>query len=483
MLRSGLLRNKNYNVHRLLSSWIKGGALCCLFFLASTVITPALAQNNEQMINFDIPGQRLDLALTEFAKQANYTFLFPFELARQEQSQTLTGTFTVRDAIKQLLANTNLDCAIDQNGKIFVRERTNPDETSSAESVISVVENDTSPQADTATMEKIAVVGSRASARSVGDSAVPLDIIGREELVQQGSTDMLSMLTSVVPSFNVNDQPINDASSLVRPANLRGMASDHTLILVNGKRRHRSAVITFLGGGLSDGAQGPDISNIPASALKQVEILRDGAAAQYGSDAIAGVINFTLADASSGGLLSVKAGQYYDDDGETVSVSFNKGFSLTENGFVNIAGEFRQAQGTSRSVQRTDAQALIDAGNANVANPAQIWGTPEEKDDAKFSLNAGLALNETDQAYMFLNWATREIEGGFYFRNPHTRQGVNGGPLVDGRPTLLVGDLDGLNQGVECPTVFITDNNVLDDDDYLKIADNTTDVGKKLFRF
>ena len=129
--------------------------------------------------------------------------------------------------------------------------------------------------------EQIAVVGSRAAPRSVADSAVPIDIISDEEFKQQGATDMVSMMQTVVPSFNVNDQPINDASTLVRPANLRGMASDHTLVLVNGKRRHRSAVITFLGGGLSDGAQGPDISVIPAAALKQVEVLRDGAAAQY----------------------------------------------------------------------------------------------------------------------------------------------------------------------------------------------------------
>ena len=120
-------------------------------------------------------------------------------------------------------------------------------------------------------VEKIAVVGTRAAPRSIGDSAVPIDIISEEEFVNQGSTDMVSMLQTVVPSLNVNDQPINDASTLVRPANLRGMASDHTLVLVNGKRRHRSAVITFLGGGLSDGAQGPDISTIPAAALKQVE--------------------------------------------------------------------------------------------------------------------------------------------------------------------------------------------------------------------
>ena len=103
-----------------------------------------------------------------------------------------------------------------------------------------------------------------------------------------------------MPSYNVNSQPISDAATIVRPANLRGLAPDHTLVLINGKRRHRAAVIYWLGNGVSDGAQGPDISAIPSSALKRVEVLRDGASAQYGSDAIAGVMNFILNDANAG---------------------------------------------------------------------------------------------------------------------------------------------------------------------------------------
>ncbi|MEC7690763.1 MAG: TonB-dependent receptor plug domain-containing protein, partial [Pseudomonadota bacterium] len=190
-------------------------------------------------------------------------------------------------------------------------------------------------------VEKIAVVGTRAAPRSVGDSPVPVDIISSDEFQNQGATDMVSMMQTVVPSFNVNDQPINDASTLVRPANLRGMASDHTLVLVNGKRRHRSAVITFLGGGLSDGAQGPDISVIPSSALKQVEVLRDGAAAQYGSDAIAGVVNFVLKDADEGGMFEARYGSYYEGDGDMMQVSGNIGLPLSEKGFINLSAEYR----------------------------------------------------------------------------------------------------------------------------------------------
>jgi iron complex outermembrane receptor protein len=115
-------------------------------------------------------------------------------------------------------------------------------------------------------IEKIAVVGSRSAPRSVDDSPVPIDIIGSDELDKNASTDMLDMLQASIPSFNVRQQPISDAASFIRPVNLRGLSSDSTLILLNGKRRHRASVIAFQGGGVNDGAQGPDISVIPSVA-------------------------------------------------------------------------------------------------------------------------------------------------------------------------------------------------------------------------
>ena len=153
--------------------------------------------------------------------------------------------------------------------------------------------------------ETVAVVGTRAEPRSIAASPVPIDVITAQDFASQGDMDLTNQLRTVVPSFNVNTQPISDAATIVRPANLRNMAPDHTLILVNGKRRHRAAVIAWLGNGIADGAQGPDLSAIPSIALRQVEVLRDGAAAQYGSDAIAGVINFELKNARSGGSMGV----------------------------------------------------------------------------------------------------------------------------------------------------------------------------------
>ena len=158
------------------------------------------------------------------------------------------------------------------------------------------------PEAAT-NLDTVSVLGSRTKPRTVSSSAVPIDIISGEEFRNQGATDALDQLKVLVPSFNVSTIPIDDAASLVRPANLRGLPPDNTLLLVNGKRFHRAAVITFLGHGLSDGAQGPDLSVFPSLALEQVEVLRDGAAAQYGSDAIAGVINFGLKKLREGGKI------------------------------------------------------------------------------------------------------------------------------------------------------------------------------------
>ncbi|MFY8299262.1 TonB-dependent receptor plug domain-containing protein [Pseudoalteromonas sp. SS15] len=334
-------------------------------------------------------------------------------------------------------------------------------------------------------IEKIAVVGSRAAPRSVGDSPVPVDIIGGDELSKAGGDDMLELLKGSVPSLNVHQNPISDAASLVRPANLRGLPADSTLILLNGKRRHRSSVIAFLGGGINDGAQGPDISVIPSIALKQVEVLRDGAAAQYGSDAIAGVINFVLKDASEGGSFAVKQGQYFEGDGDTTTIEGNVGLPFSDDGFANLSFQYKNADATSRSLQRPDAAAYDAAGVPGVRNPAQVWGAPEIKDDFTLFGNVGLELSNSSEFYMFGNYSERDVKGGFYYRNPQTRPQVYSN---DGGDTLLVADLDGLDTGISCPTVNLKDadgNRILDVTQiaaYQQIASNS-DIGQNCFAF
>ena len=341
----------------------------------------------------------------------------------------------------------------------------------------------------------IVVVGSRAEPRSATESTVPVDVIRPEDFSNQGSRDLAAQLRTVIPSFNINTQPISDAATVVRPANLRNLAPDHTLILVNGKRRHRSAVITWLGNGIADGSQGPDISTIPSIAIRQAEVLRDGAAAQYGSDAIAGVINFQLKNAPSGGSLEVQTGGYLNSNpgdpatcgsgiigdikhscngigghGQNLSVAANIGMPLGSNGFINLSMEYGHADPTNRAIQREDASSIINAGNTNLRNTAQVWGAPRINRDVKLFGNFGHMFENNLQFYGHANYVTRKVTGGFYFRNPHTRGGVFRGPRVGGLPTLLVGDrvwaeTDGREPppGREpgaggCPIVPIVDN-------------------------
>ncbi|MGH8176496.1 MAG: TonB-dependent receptor plug domain-containing protein [Steroidobacter sp.] len=308
--------------------------------------------------------------------------------------------------------------------------------------------------ADSKTLEELVVTGIRGEARSVTDSTVPIDVLSAEEFANQGDTDVSNLLRNVVPSYNVNAQPISDAATVVRPANLRGLAPDHTLVLVNGKRRHRAAVIYWIGNGVADGAQGPDISAIPSSALKQVEVLRDGASAQYGSDAIAGVINFILNDANHGASLEARYGGYYQGDGAQYALSGNIGLPLTENGFANLSFEYGEADATDRSVQRNDAAALIAAGNDAVKNPAQVWGSPELQDEIKLFANLGLDVGEDVQLYGHGNYVSKTAIGGFFFRNPNTRAAVYS---ADNGDSLLIGDLTP-NDADVCPTVSITNH-------------------------
>jgi iron complex outermembrane recepter protein len=277
-------------------------------------------------------------------------------------------------------------------------------------------------------VEEIVTIGSRRPQRSNTDSSVPVDVISGDEFVNMGFADMDDMLKTAIPSYNVARNEISDAATIVRPANLRGLPPDNVLILVNGKRRHRSGVIAELGGSLSSGSQGADISAIPSMAIKQVEVLRDGAAALYGSDAIAGVIGFQLNDSAEGMSLEVRTGESGEGDGGLTQVQGNIGMPLGDDGFLNITGSWMEQDATSRTLQRTDAATLISSGNAaqkaSVENPAQIYGAPEQIDNYNLFFNSGIKVSDDLEVYAFGNYGARETIGGFFYRNPNNRGGV-----------------------------------------------------------
>jgi len=196
--------------------------------------------------------------------------------------------------------------------------------------------------------EVIQVVGSRLSMRTATDGSAPVDIISGEDLAATGITETAKALQYAVPSFNYPSSSVTDGTDAVRPASLRGLSPDHTLVLINGKRRHSSALV-HLNGTTGRGSSNVDLNAIPIAAIKRIEVLRDGAAALYGSDAIAGVINIVLKDNDSGGSANFQAGQTHKGDGEQWKLSASSGFSIGDDGAFTLSGELHHKNRTNRA--------------------------------------------------------------------------------------------------------------------------------------
>ncbi|MAC71825.1 MAG: hypothetical protein CMP84_16695 [Gammaproteobacteria bacterium] len=272
-------------------------------------------------------------------------------------------------------------------------------------------------------IEEVVTVGSRNNEpRSVVDSPVPVDVFSEEELAAFGNqADITDTLKALVPSYTATPAT-GDGSAFVRPTSLRGMSPDQTLILVNGKRRHRSALVQFFAPAAGNGSHGVDIGMIPSIALKNIQVLRDGAAAQYGSDAIAGVMDFQLKDASEGGQVQLQYGEFFE--GETsMKLSANGGFELGDDGFLNISFETTDNDALSRGIQRPVAQGLIDAGVPNVGADSpfgdtpfvQTWGRPETSGDRLF-FNMGTSDANGTSLYAHGGYAKTDGRYRFFYR-------------------------------------------------------------------
>ena len=322
-------------------------------------------------------------------------------------------------------------------------------------------------------LEKISVIGSRRLGRTVEDSPVPIDIIGAESLSTTGQTETNMILGSLLPSFNFPQPSLTDGTDHVRPAQLRGLAPDHTLVLVNGKRRHSNALLN-LNGSTGRGSSAVDLNAIPANAIERIEVLRDGAAAQYGSDAIAGVINIVLKSASSGGSASVtyganvttmdgvpdlkdvgidengdlaftEGGDRELTDGQTATMRANMGFELGDDGFLNISAEFRDRSASNRSdYDNRENYARIDGE----LDPRELtwdrynhnFGNGDVQDVAVF-FNAGLELNPNAELYSFGSYSTREGEGGGFYRRASDSRNIEA-IYPDGFLPIITSDIN-----------------------------------------
>ncbi|MEO6064584.1 MAG: TonB-dependent receptor, partial [Lysobacterales bacterium] len=275
---------------------------------------------------------------------------------------------------------------------------------------------------DDTELETVIVTGTRVSDRTVAESAAPIDIITPEALEATGTVELATALSRALPSLNFPRPTISDATVAVRPAQLRGLAPDQVLILINGKRRHTTALIN-INGTQGRGSSPVDLNAIPIASIERVEVLRDGASAQYGSDAIAGVINIVLKGDDSGGGVSLQAGQYSAGDGEQYQLSGDAGFPLGSNGFVHFAGQVGEQDKTNRARPFILPPAGLSPPQSP-PNPAvrpplgQVVQSQGDPDVEQFALSYNLEFGFGDAAtlYSFANYSDRDVLSNGFFR-------------------------------------------------------------------
>ena len=276
----------------------------------------------------------------------------------------------------------------------------------------------------TTQLEAVAVTGSRGGERTLVKSPVPVDVINTADLKATGRVETAQMLQAAAPSFNFPRPAVADGTDHVRPATLRGLAPDQTLVLINGKRRYTSALINN-NGTVGRGTAAVDINAIPASMIDRIEILRDGAAAQYGSDAIAGVINIILKGAGSGGA-SVQTGQFNTDvpglgqrnDGTNTTATADQGFGWGNGSYFHAGIEWRNRAMTNRTF--ADPRQQYPTGDPREANARRFthWSGDAATADLVGMFNAAHVVNENFQLYSFGSFGKRDGRSTGFFRRP-----------------------------------------------------------------
>ncbi len=287
--------------------------------------------------------------------------------------------------------------------------------------------------ADAAALDTIVVTGTRGLGRTAADSPVPIDVISGAELQQVGGANstLKDALEKLAPSFVVNARSNSSVSTIATPAGLRGLSGAHVLVLVNGKRRHNSALTSSAADSQAISANPVDLDFIPLAAVDHIEILRDGAAAQYGSDAIAGVINVILKSADSGGTIAATAGQRYKwegiQDGGNVDASADAGFKLGSGGFFHVAVEGQKQNWSLRNGVSTQqfyfplADGSPDPRELTIDKRAARGGTPRI-DALKLAFNAALPFDGDTSAYCLRNGRPPQRPGRTEFSAGQQRQ-------------------------------------------------------------
>jgi iron complex outermembrane receptor protein len=405
--------------------WRRNSLALILATAGMLVAGPAAAApvDLSQVVLFDIPAQPLGAALLRFSEQAQVQVIVESRLAESSSAPALRGKYTRRHALERLLDGTGLTFRTAGNAAIAIhslRPEMEGGERTAAESGVDsldariteyfqrgrrvVARSRADERHATGTLGEIIVVGTRRLDRSAAQTPVPVDQIHVSSIMRQsGHFDVGQLLQFTAPSFNSNRQVGADGADHIDSATLRGLGPDQTLVLVNGKRRHSVALVNVYGS-RARGNTGTDLNTIPALAIERIDVLRDGAAAQYGSDAIAGVINIGLRRSQGLDVLA-SSGEYAEGDGRNTQLAANYGFAVGPRGFMNLTAEYLQRSPSNR--------------NDDPCRPNREIGDAEVENKTIF-VNSAVGTGERSEIY--LHGGAQERRGD---ASAYDRTGVN----------------------------------------------------------
>ena len=430
--------------------------------LASVAAVGFPAAAAERSTDFHIASQPMQGALNALSEQSGVRLLYPYDQVAGLRSQAVSGRMPTRQALEKIIERSSLRIAMIQDGVIalaapvrttgFIKTSASAAAEEASAAVAPAPEPAPTPAAPAkaADVSEVVVTGVRGQPRTVTDSPTPIDVLSAAELERTGRAGAFQALQTLVPSFNLPARAGGGTSTVISTGGLRGLNPDQTLVLVNGKRRHKTALINSVSS-LYNGSVPADLDLIPTSAIGRIEVLRDGAAAQYGSDAIAGVINIILKD-TVGGSISTTYGQNIDKgDGQLLQVVGNYGMKVGEKGFLNLSFTTKD--------QALSNRAIPVASNVQIYPKLVPSGLPDPREltvNRLVTLNYGVLpqngvnlgynghydLDAGVELYSFGTYSHRVSDLPFTFRAPNN---VNTLPQVypEGfRPDLVIKEND-----------------------------------------
>jgi len=405
--------------------------------VAAIAFAAAPAAAAPDVVNFDIAAQPMQGALNALSAQSGVRLLYPYDRVSGLTSRGVRGRMATREALGQIIAGSPLRVAMAEKDLIALAASSPPPagliKTASAEPVFAAAvaaqeagAGGAPAASEPQDLEAVVVTGVRGVARTVMESPTPIDAFTSADLEKSGRAGVFQALQTLAPSFNLPFRAGGGTSTIIATGGLRGLNPDQTLVLVNGKRRHKTSLINAVSS-LYNGSVPADLDMIPTASIERIEVLRDGAAAQYGSDAIAGVINIILKGDTNAGQISATYGLNFDrKDGDLTQYAFNKGFQFGDAGFVNVSVNYKDQRLSNRAYRIDPSVQLFPRLAGGVPDPREAtidrlvtlnYGQLPQT-NTTIGFNGGYDLGEVE-IYGFGTWSKRESDLPFTYRTPN----------------------------------------------------------------